>query len=202
MTTTNSNIVKGQKVTNLETRKIETIKNVEKRGRWIYITVGNSPEMTEKQFNTTYTTEVEAASPAKAPRVKKVSADHIQDAMTASDIEEGAIEGLGSLTGFAKFRALHKPITVGLENSEIQVRIQDNGDDVSHQLLCEIDEVMAAKGCEMMEAIWLTPIVKNNLDVEALKLRYAELNPGQVRMNLGNLIRGIYRRAAREAAKK
>ena len=199
-TTANSNIVKGQKVTSLETGKVETIKNVEKRGRWIYVTVGNNPEMTEKQFNAAYSTEVEAvSSPAKAPKVKKVSAAHVEDAITGSEIEEGSILGL---TGFAKFRALHKPVTVELPNSGQKARIQDNGDDVAHQLLCEIDEVMDAKGCEAAEAIWKTPLVKNNLDVKALQARYASLNFGMVRMNLGNRLRSLFRKQNEEHTTK
>lgn len=196
------NVTKGQKVYNLEAAKIETVKNVEKRGRWIYITVGNGPELTEKQFNAAYvlnipTDSAKQAAP-KAPRVNKVSEAKVQDAMTGSDIQDGTIEGL---TGFAKFRALHKAETVELEVSGVKVRVQDNGDDIAHSLLCGIDEIIDATGMEASEAIWMVPMVKNNLDVKALKARYANLNYGMIRMNIGNLLRGLYRRAS-EAAKK
>lgn len=195
-----SNIEKGQEILDTTTEKTARIQDIEKRGRWHYITVGGE-EFSEGKFFARFAEFKAPKAPkaAPAPKVKKVSDAHIQDAMTSSDIDEGTIEGL---TGFAKFRKLHKAETVELRDSGIKVRIQDNGDDIAHSLLVEIDEVMAAKGIEASEAIWLTPLVKNNLDVKALKARYAHLNNGMVRMNIGNLLRGLFRKAAEAAEKK
>lgn len=192
-------IEKGQEILDTTTEKVARIQDIEKRGRWHYITV-NGEEFSEGKFFARFA-EFKATKPQaapKAPRAKKVSDAEIDDAITGSEIEEGRIEGL---TGFDKFRALHKPVTVELRDSGVKVRVQDNGDDMAHTLLCEIDEVMAAKGCEAAEAIWLTPIVKNNLDVKALQARYAHLNYGMIRMNLGNMLRSMFRKAA-EAAEK
>lgn len=196
-------IEKHQQVVEVETGKLFTISDIEKRGRWHYISVVdhnrttlNAIEYSEGKFFARFS-EFKAPKQAdtKAPRVKKVSEAKVQDAMTASDIEDGTIEGL---TGFAKFRAVHKAVTVELPNSGIKVKVQDNGDDIAHQILCEIDEIMEAKGCEAAEAIWLIPIVKNNLDVKALQARYSKLNYGQIRMNIGNMLRNIYRKAAQK----
>lgn len=188
-------IEKGQEILDTTTEKAARIQDIEKRGRWHYITVGGE-EFSEGKFFTRFA-EFKATKQAapKAPRAKKVSDAEIDDAITGSEIEEGRIEGL---TGFDKFRALHKAVTVELPNSGIKVKVQDNGDDIAHQILCEIDEVMEAKGCEAAEAIWLIPIVKNNLDVKALQTRYSKLNYGHIRMNIGNMLRNIYRKAARK----
>lgn len=179
-------IEKHQEILDTLTEKVVRIQDIEKRGRWHYITVAGE-EFSEGKFLARF-------SEFKAP-AKKVSDAEIEDAITASDIEDGTIEGLA---GFAKFRALHKAVTVELPNSGIKVRVQDNGDYIAHQILCEINEIMEAKGCEAAEAIWLTPIVKNNLDVKALQARYSKLNYGQIRMNLGNRLRNIYRKAAQK----
>lgn len=192
-----TNIEKHQEILDTLTEKVVRIQDIEKRGRWHYITVAGEGFSEGKFFArfSEYKAPTKQAE-AKAPRVDKVSEAEIEDAMTASDIEDGTIEGL---TGFAKFRALHKAVTVELPISGIKVKVQDNGDDIAYQILCEIDEIMDAKGCEAAEAIWLIPIVKNNLDVKVLQTRYAKLNYGQIRMNLGNRLRAKFRKAAEAA---
>ena len=192
-----TNIEKHQEILDTLTEKVVRIQDIEKRGRWHYITVAGE-EFSEGKFFARFS-EYKAPTKqaeAKAPRVDKVSEAKIQDAMTASDIEDGTIEGL---TGFAKFRALHKAVTVELPISGIKSKIQDNGDAIAYQILYEIDEIMEAKGCEASEAIWLIPIVKNNLDVKALQARYSKLNYGQIRMNIGNRLRAKFRKAAEAA---
>jgi predicted RNA binding protein with dsRBD fold (UPF0201 family) len=41
------------------------------------------------------------------------------------------------------------------------------------------------------DTIWDLPIVKDNLPVDELKIKYAGMNPGMVRMNIGNRLRGL-----------
>lgn len=94
--------------------------------------------------------------------------------------------------GFVKFRAEHDPRWC----EKAQKHVHDNEDDLADQLAYEI----ATYGW------WSAPLVIEHLGhkLHELRAKYASLNAGMVRMNLGNQIRASIRRArkAAEAATK
>ena len=90
--------------------------------------------------------------------------------------------------GFAKFRAEHP----ALKDERLGRVVQHKGDDIAVKLTDE----MAVHG-----DIWNCPLVKDNLDVEKLQAKYAKLNPGMVRMNIANILRGLGGKREKEQAK-
>ena len=61
-----------------------------------------------------------------------------------------------------------------------------------------LDEVGTTLAATHGDAIWTNPLVVRFLlhRLPELQERYRGLNPGQIRMNLGNLIRGAIKREA------
>lgn len=84
--------------------------------------------------------------------------------------------------GFVKFREKHDPRWC----EKAQKNVHDNEDEVAEQLAYEIKEF----------GWWNAPLVRKYLGhkIEELQARYASLNAGMVRMNLGNQIRAAIRR--------
>lgn len=90
--------------------------------------------------------------------------------------------------GFVKFRAEHDPRWC----EKAQKHVHDNEDDLADQLAYEI----------VTFGWWNAPLVKLHLGhkLAELQVKYARLNAGMVRMNLGNMIRASIRRANKALA--
>ena len=190
-------IAKGQEVRDVDsdTTVILTITDIAKRGRWYYITV-NGEEFSEGKFFAQFAEVKKARTDSPLRKVAPVSDATLDDALTAEDIEAGR-EDLASspvlgLTGFNKFRAIHKAEKVETSTGS-KVRTQSVRDDIANSLL---------DGIEEYGSIWLVPMVANNLPVAELKARYAHLNSGMIRMNVGNMLRAMFRKAAEATAAK
>lgn len=84
--------------------------------------------------------------------------------------------------GFEKFRTEHQPRWC----EKAQATVHDNEDQIAEQLAFEIREF----------GWWNSPLVLEHLGhkVAELQVRYATLNAGMIRMNLGNQIRASIRR--------
>lgn len=91
--------------------------------------------------------------------------------------------------GFEKFRAEHQPRW----SQKAQATVHDNEDEMAEQLAYEIREF----------GWWSAPLVIKHLGhkIAELQARYATLNAGMIRMNLGNQIRASIRREAKAATK-
>lgn len=65
-----------------------------------------------------------------------------------------------------------------------------------------LDEVGSTLSASHGDELWSNPLVLEFLGerIEFLRSRYAGLNPGQVRMNVGNLIRNAIKRSSRSAS--
>jgi hypothetical protein len=192
-----------------------TVKSVEKRGRWTYISYQGAAEgeMTEQVFVKSFTpmTQAPAAPMTAEAMVEAIEADKTKDveagkafpislhdaAPTKKVKAEKApkqpkapkaerTEPRNTLAGFSTFR--QKNATVRDDN---KVRHQDNGDKIA----------TALRFAATIEDIWEVPMVMKYLDVSALKKKYATLNAGMIRMNIGNMLRGALRREEVEASK-
>lgn len=175
-----------------------TLVDTEKRGRWDYAIVkdakGKTHEFTiskiekvldplpepKKEVPVTEKQNAEAPkaeNPAKQPKApKEPKAPRVR-----KDISNDPMA-----LGFAKFRAEHPAV----KDERLGRTVQHKGDDIAIQLTDE----MAANGGN----IWACPMVQK-LDVAALQAKYAKLNPGMVRMNIANLLRGHDAKLARKA---
>ena len=87
--------------------------------------------------------------------------------------------------GFVKFREEHEPRWCAKANATVH----DNEDEIAETLAFEIREF----------GWWNSPLVLRYLGprIPELQVRYASLNAGMVRMNLGNMIRAAIRREAK-----
>jgi hypothetical protein len=90
--------------------------------------------------------------------------------------------------GFVAFRARHTPTW----REKLQHHTHDNEDRVAELIASEL-----AAQPEDKRSIWACPTIRELLPVAELQVRYADLNPGQVRMNLGNRLRNALRKAGR-----
>lgn len=175
-----------------------TLVDTEKRGRWDYAIVkdakGKTHEFTvgkieqvldplpesKKEVPVTQETAPQTEKAPKTPKEPKeprVRKDTSNDPMAQ---------------GFAKFRAQHP----ASKDDRLGRVVQHKGDDIAVRLTDE----MAENGGD----IWACPLVRENLDVAKLQEKYAKLNPGMVRMNIANLLRGLDGKKAKaeEQAKK
>lgn len=162
-----------------------TVQKSEKRGRWEYVygrdEKSKPHEFTAQKLELVHGAATKAA-PEKAPKAPK--APKPEKAPRAQKAPED-LKGVNPI-GFAEFRTLHPPV----RDPKLGRRVQHNGDNVAEQLTKELRE----NG----DDLWACPLVKKHLgsDIPQLRSRYASLNPGMVRMNVANLIRGAIRRAA------
>lgn len=172
-----------------------TLVDTEKRGRWDYATVkdakGKTHEFTigkiekildplpepKKEVPVTQETTPQAEKAPKQPKApKEPKAPRVKKDITNDPMAQG----------FAKFRAEHP----AMKDDRLGRTVQHKGDDIAVQLTDE----MAENG----DNIWACPMVQK-LDVAALQAKYAKLNPGMVRMNIANLLRGHDAKEARKA---
>lgn len=94
--------------------------------------------------------------------------------------------------GFRRFRQRHQ----GRWSESAQRWVQDNEDDVAFRL----EQEYAAQP-EATRSWYRCPLVVEHLDAEALRVKYAHLNPGMQRMNLSNRLRNVLRKQAEAASK-
>ena len=124
-----------------------------------------------------------ATKRTKTPKAEQPAPEAIVAQPTPSTREKASFRG----AGFAPFCEKHQPRW----SEKAQANVHDNEDELAEQLAYEIRTF----------GWWSSPLVLQHLGhkIEELRVRYATLNAGMVRMNLGNQIRASVRRAAKNA---
>lgn len=157
--------------------------------------------MTKRTANPT----PKAPRKAKAPKITREQESaarlEVADAQITTDVEGNRFEQDGTPAfeatpelkakapfrgaGFVEFRAKHEPRWC----EKAQRNVHDNEDDIAEQLAYEITTF----------GWWSAPLVIEHLGgkLDLLRAKYASLNAGMVRMNLGNQIRASIRRRAK-----
>ena len=126
--------------------------------------------------------------------------EHIETGLTVTDSTPAEIDAvehpdnpknpLLHAAGFPKFRQLHPMQTVKMADGKSK-KVQNNEDTVAMELLAwELEG----------KDIYNFPDVVHAGESGVLRTKYAHLNKGMQRMNIGNKVRG-YRNAARNAPK-
>ena len=113
--------------------------------------------------------------------VIKATKEEIEEAIAAEDAAVAALSALAEMEASPFARLTKATCDVYLRGDK---KSYDNGDEIARFLRPRaLIDVYVSAACLLRE------------DVVLLRQRYAHLNPGQQRMNLGNRIRGAARKA-------